>query len=62
MFQMETGDLGLLGQLAVSLVEVELKPEHETVTILLRYMEVLLALAQELIVNLAALQHALPVS
>jgi len=42
---METGDLGLLGQLVVSLVEVELKPGHETVTILLPQMEVLLALA-----------------
>jgi hypothetical protein len=52
---METGDLGLLGQPVVSLVEVEPKPEHETVTTLLRHMEVLLAQAQELKVNLAAL-------
>jgi hypothetical protein len=42
---METGDLGLFGQLVVSLVEVEQKPEQEIVTTLLPHMEVLLAQA-----------------
>ncbi len=37
---METGVFGVLGQLVVPLVEVELKPEHETVTLLLPQMVV----------------------
>jgi hypothetical protein len=37
---METGEFGVIGHLAVSLVEVEARPEHETVTLLLPQMVV----------------------
>jgi hypothetical protein len=55
---METGDLGALGVLVVQLVEVEPRPEQETVTLLLPQMEALLVLGQELKVRLATKHHA----
>ncbi len=61
-FQMETGDLGLLLQHVVSLVEVEPKWEHETVILLLPQMEALLVLGWQMKVSLATMQHVLSVS
>jgi hypothetical protein len=61
MFQMETGDLGLLGPAVVSLVEVEPKPDHEHAIIQPLHLEVLLALAQEQKVKLAALKYVSPI-
>ena len=59
---METGGPGLFGQAVVSLVEVEARPEHETVTLLLPQMEAQLVLGLDLKVRLATMLHALSVS
>jgi len=59
---METGDLGRPLQPVVSLVVVEPKQEHETVTLLLPQMEALLVLGLDLKVRLAIMLHVLSVS
>jgi len=60
--KMETGDLGVLGHLAVPHVEVEPRQEQEFVTRLLPYMEVPIVLGLELKVRLVTMQHVLSVS
>jgi len=59
---METGDLGRPLQPVVSLVVVEPKQEHKTVTLLLPQMEALLVLGLDLKVRLATMLHVLSVS
>jgi hypothetical protein len=59
---METGELGLIGKLVVSLVEMGHRLEHETVTLLLLQMVACPVLGQEPKVRLATKQHALSVS
>jgi hypothetical protein len=61
-FQMETGELGRIGKLVVSLVEMGPRLEHETVTLLLHQMVACPVLGQELKVRFATKQHALSVS
>jgi len=54
---METGDLGLIGQAVVLLVEVEPHQEQGTVTHLFPQMVDWSVLDQELKIRLATLQH-----
>jgi hypothetical protein len=58
---METGGLGLPGQPVVSLVEMEPRLEHETVTLLLPLMEELPVLVQEQKIKIALLYHAVSI-
>jgi hypothetical protein len=58
---METGEFGVLGLFVVPLVEVEPRPDQETVTLLPPQMEALIVLDQELKVRLATVQHVLSV-
>jgi hypothetical protein len=58
---METGGLGLPGQLVVSLVEMEPRLEHETVTLLLPLMVALPVLGQEQKIKIAPLYHAVSI-
>jgi hypothetical protein len=58
---METGGLGLPGQLVVSLVEMEPRLEHETVTLLLPLMVALPVLVQEQKIKIAPLYHAVSI-
>ena len=59
---METGEFGVLGHLVVPLVEVEPRPDQESVTLLLRYMEALIVLGLELKVRFATMYNVLSVS
>ncbi len=59
---MVTGEFGVPGQLVVPLVEVELKPEQETVTLLLLQMVAWYVLGQQLKIRLAILLHVQSVS
>jgi hypothetical protein len=61
-FQMETGRLGLIGKLVVSLVGMGPRLEHKTVTLLLHQMVACPVLGQERKVRLAMKQHVLSVS
>jgi hypothetical protein len=61
-FQMETGELGLIGKLVVSLVEMGHRLEHETVTLLLLQMVACPVLGQEPKVRLVMKEHVLSVS
>jgi hypothetical protein len=58
---METGEFGVLGHLVVPLVEVEPRPEQETVTLLLLQMEALHVMGLGLKVRLATMWHVLSV-
>jgi hypothetical protein len=58
---METGEFGVLGHLVVPRVEVEPRPEQETVTLLLLQMEALHVMGLGLKVRLATMWHVLSV-
>jgi hypothetical protein len=58
---MESGGLGLPGQLVVSLVEMEPKLEHETVTLPLPLMVALPVLGQEQKIKIAQLYPAVSI-